>query len=245
MQPVIIPFYLRSLERLPLVALDTETTSVSPAEAQVIEFSSIVLPSAKAAFNDGKGIVDPTLLKRFSGWEGNVSSLDTFIRLPEGMTVPKGASDVNGITAEMLADAPTMDIVIPELAALFDAACYGPLWITGYNIRKYDIPLLRRILALHGYIYPEPKIIDVFDLFCYHFRHKRSRKLDAACEHFDIPVPGHRARKDAAASVMILRHMREHLQITADMAGDMELIREWQRCAVWLDNEYGKWDWYL
>jgi DNA polymerase-3 subunit epsilon len=65
------------------------------------------------------------------GWSMNVLSN------PE-MDIPEGASNVHGIYNEMLIDEPTNDVILDKLVNIFD----DTLIIGGYNILKFDMPLV-------------------------------------------------------------------------------------------------------
>ena len=97
------------------VVFDLETTGMSPDKDEIVEISAIKV-------KDGE-IVD------------EFSSL-----VNPGMPIPAGASSVNGITDDMVADAPGFEEVF-ELFLEF----IGEEVLVGHNIAGFDMHFLYRI----------------------------------------------------------------------------------------------------
>ena len=96
----------------PLAFIDLETTGVNPGTDRIVEIAIIkVMP-------DGSKLPKRKLIN------------------PE-MPIPKGASDVHGITDDMVKDAPTFKQVANEIKQFLDHCDVG-----GYNSNKFDVPLL-------------------------------------------------------------------------------------------------------
>jgi DNA polymerase-3 subunit epsilon len=96
----------------PLAFIDLETTGVNPGTDRIVEIAIIkVMP-------DGSKLPKRKLIN------------------PE-MPIPKGASDVHGITDDMVKDAPTFKQVANEIKQFLDHCDIG-----GYNSNKFDVPLL-------------------------------------------------------------------------------------------------------
>ncbi len=96
----------------PLAFIDLETTGVNLGTDRIVEIAIV------------KILTDGT------------KSIKRKIINPE-MPIPAGASDVHGITDDMVKDAPTFKQVANELKQMLDGCD-----IAGYNSNRFDIPLL-------------------------------------------------------------------------------------------------------
>ncbi len=95
----------------PVVVYDTETTGVTK-HSYIVQFAGLkCLPA------NGQYYISETM--------------DQLIRPP--IPMPKGASDVNHITDDMLKDAPTEEFVVDQIAAFFNNSV-----ISGYNQDHFD-----------------------------------------------------------------------------------------------------------
>lgn len=96
----------------PLALIDLETTGVNVASDRIVEIAIVKM------MPDGTRQVKRKLIN------------------PE-MLIPKGASDIHGISNEMVKDAPTFKQAANEIK-MFMAGCD----IAGYNSNRFDVPLL-------------------------------------------------------------------------------------------------------
>jgi DNA polymerase III epsilon subunit-like protein len=76
-------------------------------------------------------------------------SFSTFIKIDKKVT-PLGVK-INGITDDMLRDAPTFDSVCDRIYGVLD----GRKW-AGYNILNFDIGILNRAFEKYGRTPPKP-----------------------------------------------------------------------------------------
>jgi len=104
----------------PLVFLDLETTGVSPVADRIVELSLIK--------------VHP---------DGSRDAMTR--RVNPGVLIPPDASRIHGITDAAVADAPPFTRIADELLTFIDAAD-----LAGFNIYRFDLPVLHRELALAG-----------------------------------------------------------------------------------------------
>jgi DNA polymerase-3 subunit epsilon len=74
------------------------------------------------------------------------------------MMIPKEASDIHGITDEMVADAPTFKQISKSLFSYFENCD-----IAGFNSDYYDVPLLMKEFSRCGIDFPtwELNLVDV------------------------------------------------------------------------------------
>ena len=128
--------------------------------------------------------------------------------------IPKEASDIHGITDEMVNGKPTFKDGIP----LFMARLTGAVRLVGYNLRGFDIQIIQAELARAGYHkeWPEPGM-RVFDA-CNIFKMQNPRDLTAACKHYlkREPSGAHGASEDAADTLAVFSaQLVEHTELGA------------------------------
>src|SRR4026209_1793281 len=158
----------------PIASIDLETTGVNPGTDRIVEIGILkVLP-------DGTRNVKRKLIN------------------PE-IPIPKTASDVHGITDEMVQNAPKFKQVAHELEQMLDGCA-----IAGYNSNRFDIPLLMEefLRAQVDFDMKSRKLLDIQNIF-----HKMEpRTLSAAYKFYcSKNLDGaHGAEADATATYEIL-----------------------------------------
>ncbi len=158
----------------PLAFIDLETTGTNLGTDRVVEIAIVkILP-------DGSKSVKRKLVN------------------PE-MTIPKQASDIHGISDEMVKDAPTFKQIAQELKQMLDGCDFA-----GYNSNRFDIPLLMEefLRAQVDFDMKNRKMLDVQNIF-----HKMEpRTLGAAYKFYcNKTLNGaHSAEVDATATHEIL-----------------------------------------
>lgn len=158
----------------PLAFIDLETTGVNPGLDRIVEIAIVKI------LTDGTKSVKRKLIN------------------PE-IPIPKGASDVHGITDEMVKDAPTFKQVAHELKQMLDGCDFA-----GYNSNRFDIPLLMEefLRAQVDFDMKNRKLLDVQTIY-----HKMEpRTLSAAYKFYcgKILDDAHSAEADATATYEIL-----------------------------------------
>ncbi len=158
----------------PIAVLDLETTGTNLATDRIVEIA-IIKVSADGVRQVKRKLINPQ------------------------MPIPKGASDVHGITDEMVKDAPTFKEVANEIRQFIDGADLG-----GYNSNRFDIPLLVEEFLRAGqeFTIDNRKLIDVQRVF--HMMEQRT--LSAAYKFYcnKILEGAHGAEADALATFEIL-----------------------------------------
>jgi DNA polymerase-3 subunit epsilon len=136
--------------------------------------------------------------------------LDTLVRPTQ--PVPAAATQVHGITNEMLGSAPTFDEMYVRLSAILAAA-----HVIAYNM-DFDWRILSQTAALYGL----PVFLGVkkhcaminyaryYGSFDLQRRAYRWQKLGAACQQMKLPVTNaHSALGDARMTLALVRKMAE------------------------------------
>jgi DNA polymerase-3 subunit epsilon len=158
----------------PLAIIDLETTGINLGTDRIVEIA---------------------ILKVLS--DGNKSVKRKLIN--PGIPIPKAASDVHGITDEMVKDAPTFKQAAHELKQILDGCD-----IAGYNSNRFDIPLLMEefLRAEVEFDMKGRKLVDVQKIF----HQMEQRTLSAAYKFYcNKNLDGaHSAEADASATYEIL-----------------------------------------
>lgn len=190
-----------SLEALnltrPLVFFDLETTGTRP------EFDRIVEIAIIKHYPDGR---DETTVRKLN---------------PQ-MHIPEEASAVHGITDADVAECPTFGDIAGNLFKYL-ADCD----LAGYNIIKFDVPLLVNEFRKCGIDFDlkDRKLVDVFNIFCKLY----PRNLSSAYEFFcgKKLEDAHSASADTTATLEVL---------AGQLARHSELPRELAALAEFSDN---------
>ncbi|MBA0125601.1 DEDD exonuclease domain-containing protein [Haloechinothrix sp. YIM 98757] len=124
-----------------------------------------------------------------------------------GRAIPPQIVSLTGITEAMVADAPTIDTVLPAFLEFATDAV-----LVAHNA-QFDTGFLRTAAAEHGYPWPRPPVVCTLRLA----RRVLSRvdapscKLSALAALFGTDVPAHRALDDARATVGVLHGLLERV----------------------------------
>ena len=136
----------------PLVFFDLETTGVDPGRDKIVEIAMIR--------------VEPDGTRRAVAH-----------RVHPGRPIPKEATAIHGIGDDDVRDAPAFAAIAGEIVALLDGAD-----LAGFNVRRFDVPLLEREMKECGQDLGmrSRRVIDVMSIF----HRKEPRDLSAAVRFF-------------------------------------------------------------
>lgn len=195
----------------PLICFDLETTGVNTRHDRIVEICVV------------KTEVDGS------------QSVKTR-RLNPTIPIPEGASAVHGITDADVADEPTFRHVARSLFALFSGCD-----LAGYNVKNFDLPLLKAEFARANIAFPEPDIRVVDPLVI--FKQRERRDLQAAYAYYcDKSLDNaHSAEADAVATMEILVAQLDHYE---DLPETVEALHDvcHPRDPDWIDPD-GKLKW--
>lgn len=158
----------------PLAIIDLETTGINLGTDRIVEIAIVkILPDGNKSIK--RKLVNPET------------------------PIPKAASDIHGITDEMVKDAPTFRQIAQELKQILDGCDFG-----GYNSNRFDIPLLVEefLRAEVDFDMKGRRMLDVQNIF---FKMEQ-RTLGAAYKFYCSKVleGAHSAEIDATATAEIL-----------------------------------------
>lgn len=158
----------------PIAFIDLETTGINISSDKIVEIA-IVKIAADGTKQVKRKLVNPQ------------------------MPIPKSASDIHGITDEMVKDAPVFKAVANEIKQFLENCDLG-----GYNSNRFDIPMLIEEFMRAGLQFSTEgrKFVDVQKIF--HLMEQRT--LSAAYKFYcNKELEGaHSAEADAAATCEIL-----------------------------------------
>lgn len=121
-----------------------------------------------------------------------------------GIPIPAGATEVHGITDEMVADKPTFEQLAKKLHNIFNGCD-----LYGYNSNSFDIPFIVNQFHKAGY---ELNLDDVLFIdACVIFKRQYERTLSAAFKHYtgDEHTGAHGALSDVEATIAVLDKQRD------------------------------------
>ena len=175
---------LTPLSLLTGVILDTETTSIDPREARIVQIGALRL-------DKGRIVEEPVFNALVN---------------PQ-MSVPQANSRIHGLTDGDLAGAPKFS----ELAADFENFIRGRL-LVGYAI-GFDLAVLKREYALARRRWIEPRALDIRPLARALGQAMPDYSLDAIAAALGVEIAGrHTAMGDARATAAIFAKLVPHLK---------------------------------
>jgi len=174
----------------PLVALDTETTGMDPTRDRIVEFAGVKLHP-----------------------DGRRETFRTLVNPKE--PIPPEASHVHGITDDTVRDAPTFAETAREIILFLAGAD-----LAGYNIHRFDLPILRAELERCDMELPleDVRVIDAQVIFF----NREPRDLSAAVRFYcDRDHAGaHGALPDSEATLdVVLAQIGRYPDLPADVEG--------------------------
>ncbi len=159
----------------PIVVLDIESTGLSLENDEIIQFAAAKIGTDGKTKEEMKFLCKPSIL------------------------VPKEASDIHGITNEMLINEPSFSQFAPAVVEFI-----GDCDVSGYNIANFDLVILDRQLMECGLkdVFINCNILDTFQLYKDHL----PRKLENCYKYYtnkDL-INAHDALVDVTATVEVL-----------------------------------------
>ena len=168
---------MKNLKEKDLIVFDVETTGLSP--------------------QTGDRIVEIAALK-----VRNLKSIDKFYSLVDPQReIPLGASQVNGISKEMLGGAPTSRKILPDFFKFVDGCA-----IVGHNV-EFDLNFLCYELSLVGmYLNDQTTVIDTLKMSRQLLPHLGRYPLWSVAQSLGIKQEQkHRAMSDVELTFDVLR----------------------------------------
>lgn len=125
--------------------------------------------------------------------------VDKYMLVNPGIPIPEGATEVHGISDEMVKDAPRFAQIAKSLFAQMDG-----IDLAGFNIKGFDIPLLAEEFARVDLHFPA-KGIKVFDALGIFMNMERRRLSDAMKFYCGREITdAHNAAGDVESTIEVL-----------------------------------------
>ena len=192
------------------VVFDLETTGISSRIDKVVEISAIKVEKGQIA-GEFTSLVNP------------------------GCPIPYAASQVNGITDEMVKEAPAFDKVLAEFLDFV-----GDRVLVGHNIHTFDMNFIYRDCEAFWGKIPENDYVDTLGLARICLPRLKHHKLADLAEHYGISTDGaHRALNDCRMNQIIY----EHLGVELEKA--QEYLKKCPRCGKFLLQRNGRYGCFL
>lgn len=177
----------RSLSAVTFVVLDLETSGASP--------------------HSGSAITEIGAIKVCGGIV--TGTFETFIN--PGTPIPYFITELTGITDQMLADAPTIETILPLLLEFLGNP--DETVFVAHNA-PFDLSFLKAAANLYGYVWPDFRVIDTVKVARYVLSKDdvSNYRLGTLAQYFRTTVaPTHRALDDALATVDVLHGVIERM----------------------------------
>ncbi len=174
----------------PIAVFDLETTGVDVATTKIVQFGMVRL--------NAEGVID----------------VREELLINPGIPIPKEATEIHGISDEMVKDQPSFAQLAPKIFEMLDACD-----LAGFNMEKFDLPILVREFEDAGIVgfAEDRKLIDAMTIY-----HRNERRdLSAAVQYYLDRDHGnaHTALADAEATAEILLAQVTRYDLPADGTG--------------------------
>ena len=190
------------------VVFDLETTGTSCKKDRIVEISAVKVLGGKVE-----------------------SEFSTLVN-PE-MPIPYYATQINGITDDMVAGAPTIDVAIKDFLDFV-----GDMILVGHNIHTFDMKFIsRETMALFG----KPvgnDYIDTLPLSRMYLPRLSHHTLSDLAAHYGINTDGaHRALFDCKMNQQVFENIAEEMRHPSEEANS---IKKCPRCGNAMKIRNGK-----
>lgn len=182
-----VPLRKHAPVRRPLVSLDIESTGTDPKTDRIVELAVV--------------LVDTDGSRQQHVWLCN-----------PGIPIPASSTAIHGFDDDAVRDAQPFAAIADEVASWLGGTDFA-----GFNLRAFDLPLLRAEYARCGKPYPfeSAKVVDALHIF----RSFEPRTLSAAVLHYlgREHKGAHGALADASAVLDVLAVQMARHDLPADM----------------------------
>lgn len=189
------------------VIFDLETTGTSCQSDEVVEISAVKVVSGEIV-DEFSTLVNP------------------------GMPIPYYASEVNGITDDMVADSPTFEGVLRNFLEFV-----GDAVLVGHNIHTFDMKFIQRDAQRYFGKSIGNDYIDTLQLARAYLPQLRHHRLVDLADYYGIDAEGvHRALNDCRMTQQVFEKLRLEMENPSDAA---KKVKKCPRCGNILRKRSG------
>jgi len=190
------------------VLFDLETTGTSWERDAVVEISAIKVRGGKPV-EEFSQLVNP------------------------GMAISYAASEVNGITDEMVADCPSFDIVLEEFLRFA-----GDDVLVGHNIKMFDLKFIQKSAQRYFGKMVGNDYVDTLPLSKIYLPELGGHTLGDLASHYGISTDGaHRALNDCRMNQQVFECLKREMENPSEAAKKVERC---PRCGNLLKRRSGR-----
>ena len=190
------------------IMFDLETTGLSTDDDAIVEISAVKVTDGEVV-DEFSTLVNP------------------------GIHIPYVASSVNGITDDMVKDAPDVEQALREFITFI-----GDSILAGHNIRDFDLKFIQRDAVR---FFGKPLSNDYVDTLIVARRYLpelKSRSLESLAYHYDISYDGaHRALADCYINKQVYDRLANEIANPSEAAKNVPFC---PRCGNLLRKKNGK-----
>lgn len=206
--------------RVPLAALDFETTGVDPLHDRVLSFALIEGPSAEGPGVEFSCLVNP------------------------GVPIPDAAARVHGITEAMVADAPASEQGLAPVVVWVQSIIDRGIALVVYNA-SYDLTMLRAEADRLGLDQPDWDRLVVVDPLVVDWGIERGqlgpRRLTDVAAYYEVPIAN---AHDAACDARAAHDVAIELAARHPHVGSLTLPELMTRQRAWYAARAADWNSY-
>ena len=190
------------------VVFDLETTGISYATDEVVEISAVKVQNGKVV-DEFTTLVNP------------------------GCPIPYYASEVNGITDDMVADSPSFEKALSDFLTFV-----GDAVLVGHNIHTFDMKFLYRDAERFWGETIGNDYIDTLQIAKAYLPGLRHHRLVDLADYYGIDAEGaHRALNDCRMNQMVFEYLGKEIANPTDEA---KAVKKCPRCGNVLRRRNGR-----
>ena len=197
------------LEYVPdYVLFDLETTGISWEKDEVVEISAVKVKGGEIV-DEFSSLVNP------------------------GIPIPYYASEVNGITDDMVADSPSFDKVLGKFLEFA-----GDEVLVGHNIHTFDMKFIQKSSQNYYGKLIGNDYIDTLMLARFYLPEMGHHTLSDLAGHYGISTEGaHRALADCRMNQQVFEHLKKEIENPSEAVRN---VKKCPRCGNVLRKRNGK-----
>ncbi|MBR1905494.1 MAG: topoisomerase DNA-binding C4 zinc finger domain-containing protein [Clostridiales bacterium] len=179
------------------ILFDLETTGLSTENDQVVEISALKITDGKIT-DEFSTLVNP------------------------GIHIPYQASSINGITDDMVKEAPDMEHALKDFISFI-----GDSILVGHNIKRFDLGFIQRDAVRYFGRQLTNGYVDTLILSRKYLPDLYSHSLCSLADHYDISYEGaHRALADCHINKQVYDCLKKEIEDPSDA------VRQMRTCPV-------------